>query len=380
MKIKSFFASSVDAALCEARRELGPDAMLIESRRSLGEARRYGEYEVVCAVTHTPGAGSAPRSRETGPVNPYQDRKIEARSLSGFEALVGRVERLAHALQRAESIAVRLSVAEEFEPAVRALEAAEVDPEWIGAIVNNAQTSKPPGASALDRVEDAIAHFVAADASAGGSESSRHLVAVVGPPGAGKTTALVKIAARHSIASRRPSLIISADTQRVAASEPLRSYAAILGAAFVAVDSVRGLKQTIEEHPGKEWIWIDTPGWSGADSSDAAPLMEFLASQPLIDTHLVLPASMRTADLTEATNRFLPARPSKLLFTRLDETRVYGPMLNESARTGLPLSFYSAGPQIPDDIAPADASELANWIVRGIRACRKAASAASAAA
>ena len=380
MRIKSFFASSVDAALCEARRELGPDAMLIESRRSSGEARRYGEYEVVCAVTNTPGAGGAGRNRETGPERPRQDRKIEAKSASGFEALVGRVERLAHALQRAESIAVRLSVAEEFEPAVRALEAAEVDPEWIGAIVNRAEAAQTTVASVLDRVESAIAHFVPTDPTAGGSESSRHLVAVVGPPGAGKTTALVKMAARHSLASRRPSLIISADTQRVAASEPLRSYAAILGAAFVAVDSVRGLKQTIEEHPGKEWIWIDTPGWSGADSSDAAPLMEFLASQPHIGTHLVLPASMRTADLAEATHRFLPARPAKLLFTRLDETHVYGPILNESARTGLPLSFYSAGPQIPDDLAAADPSEVANWIVRGMRASRKAASAASAAA
>ena len=378
MRIKSFFASSVDAALCEARRELGPDAMLIESRRSSGESRRYGEYEVVCAVTNTAGAGSPARNRDTATERPRQDRQIEARSAAGFEALVGRVERLAHALQRAESIAVRLSVAEEFEPGVRALEAAEVDPEWIGAIVNRAEATSTLSASPLDRVESAIAHFVPTDPAAGESESSRRLVAVVGPPGAGKTTALVKMAARHSLASRRPSLIISADTQRVAASEPLRSYAAILGAAFVAVDSVRGLKQTIEEHPGKEWVWIDTPGWSGADSSDAAPLMEFLASQPHIDTHLVLPASMRTADLAEATNRFLPARPAKLLFTRLDETHVYGPMLNESARTGLPLSFYSAGPKIPDDLAAADPSELANWIIRGVRACRKAAASAAA--
>ncbi len=379
MRIKSFFASSVDAALCEARRELGPDAMLIESRRSSAEARRYGEYEVVCAVTaSTPGPPS--RFREAVDEQSRPDRKGEAKLSSNFEALVGRVERLAFALQRAESIAVRLSVAEEFEPAVRALEAAEVDPEWIGAILAQTENGPLAASSPLDRIASAVRHFLPVDASIGGAEPSRRLVAVIGPPGAGKTTALVKMAARHAVAARRPSLVISADTQRVGASEQLRSYAAILGAAFVAVDSVRALKQTIEEHPGKEWVWIDTPGCSGFDSNDGAPLMEYFASQPGIDTHLVLPASMRTEDLTEATNRFLPACPAKLLFTRLDETRSYGPMLNESARTRLPLSFYSAGPQIPEDLSAADPAEITRWILNGIRATRRAVSAASAAA
>src|SRR5580698_9136962 len=47
MRIKSFFASSVELAIQEARQELGPDAMLITSRRSAPEARGMGAYEVV---------------------------------------------------------------------------------------------------------------------------------------------------------------------------------------------------------------------------------------------------------------------------------------------------------------------------------------------
>ena len=47
MRIKSFFASSVEHAIQEARQELGPDAMLITSRRSAPEARSLGAYEVV---------------------------------------------------------------------------------------------------------------------------------------------------------------------------------------------------------------------------------------------------------------------------------------------------------------------------------------------
>src|SRR5579884_4142003 len=50
MRIKSFFAASVDSALAEARRELGPEALLVQSRTAPPEARVLGDYEVVCAL------------------------------------------------------------------------------------------------------------------------------------------------------------------------------------------------------------------------------------------------------------------------------------------------------------------------------------------
>ncbi len=379
MRIKSFFASSVDAALCEARRELGPEAMLIESRRSAPEARRFGDYEVVCAVT-TPGAAPAAKPREAGGGGLRAERKPEANLPNGVEALAGRLERLAYALHRAESIALRLGVSAELEPAVRELEAAEVDPEWIAVILSRAAAAgAPPSAeqsSPLDRILSAIASLIPVEPKLGPGNSLRQIVAVIGPPGGGKTTALVKMAARHAVAARRPSLVISADTQRVGATEQLRSFASILGAGFVAVESVRALRQTLDEHPGKEWVWIDTPGWSRDDASDGQALMECLASLPGIDTHLVLPASMRTGDLAECTGRFLIAAPAKLLFTRLDETRVYGPILNECARTGLPLSFFSTGPRIPEDLTTAGSEQVAGWIL-GVSPVGRAASAAA---
>ena len=49
MRIKSFYASSVEGAVALARRELGPEAMLVQSRKAPVEARHLGEYEVVCA-------------------------------------------------------------------------------------------------------------------------------------------------------------------------------------------------------------------------------------------------------------------------------------------------------------------------------------------
>ena len=62
MKIKSYFAASVEQAIQEARQELGTDAMLITSRRSSPETRSLGAYEVVFGLT-APTA----RQRSTAP-------------------------------------------------------------------------------------------------------------------------------------------------------------------------------------------------------------------------------------------------------------------------------------------------------------------------
>ena len=42
MKIKSYFAHTVEDAMAQAREELGPEAMLVNSRKASPEARHLG--------------------------------------------------------------------------------------------------------------------------------------------------------------------------------------------------------------------------------------------------------------------------------------------------------------------------------------------------
>jgi flagellar biosynthesis protein FlhF len=48
----------------------------------------------------------------------------------------------------------------------------------------------------------------------------------------------------------------------------------------------------------------------------------------------------------------------RLLFTRLDETETYGPILNEAVRTGLPISFLATGQQVPEDLEAATKARI----------------------
>ena len=53
MRLKSFFADTIEEAIAQARQEMGPDAMLVNSKRSSAEARHLGACEVVVCSKET---------------------------------------------------------------------------------------------------------------------------------------------------------------------------------------------------------------------------------------------------------------------------------------------------------------------------------------
>jgi flagellar biosynthesis protein FlhF len=147
------------------------------------------------------------------------------------------------------------------------------------------------------------------------------------------------------------------------AAEQLRLYASILGVGFQTVETPLALAQALEEQRRKDLVFIDTPGWTHRDSTEIHELANYLANDPDIDVHLVLPASNRACDLARVVDRYAMFQPRKLLFTRIDETGRHGPLLNESCRTGKPVSFLSAGEQIPEDVEPATPARIAELVL-----------------
>lgn len=346
MYVKSFFAATVEDALAEGGREMGPEALLVQSRRAPGESRHLGEYEVVLALAAsprpTPGEAASPGAGTLERELAGLRRQIEAMRRSFTHAAVAAPRWLAPSsgtariftlLMEAE---VSLPLAEQIAEAV----AAELGP---GADFPRAR------AAACAQIESRFE----VDATMGREGATGRVVALAGPPGAGKTTTLAKLAVAYGLAARRPVALISADHCRIAAADQLRAYAAILGVSFELVETPRALAQALELHRGKELILIDTPGLAAGDLDQGADLAAFLHSRQDIDTHLVLSASMKSADITGAVERFEIFGPSKLLFTRLDETATLGPVLNEAARTRKPVSFLTAGQQVPEDLEPA---------------------------
>ena len=175
---------------------------------------------------------------------------------------------------------------------------------------------------------------------------------------------LVKLAVRYGLASSRPVQLISADTRRISAVEQLRTYAAIIGAGFEAVETTRSLQQVIEANREKGLILIDTPGYAAGEMEEASELARFLSHHSAIEIHLVAPASMRAADLSRMVDRFGIFSPTRLIFTQMDEASTFGAVVSESVRSGKRVSFLTNGQQIPDDIEPATSSRLLEDLFR----------------
>jgi flagellar biosynthesis protein FlhF len=110
---------------------------------------------------------------------------------------------------------------------------------------------------------------------------------------------------------------------------------------------------------------IDTPGFGFGEMDHSAPLAGFLAARSDIDTQLVLSSSMKSADLTRVVNSYESFRPQRLLFTKLDETGSFGSILNETVRTGKPLSFFANGQRIPEDLETASRSRVSKLVFAG---------------
>jgi len=315
MKIKSYFAASVEQAIQQAREQLGAEAMLITSRRASPEARHFGAYEVVFGIP----------SQSSNPAPKPEARDLNA-EMQALRAQLDEIKRTLH-LSSAPNPG---SSSPEMEELLRDLAAADVSGTLAQQIAHEAYAAlqatpaatRSPGSNQLLRglAADCIrGRMQFAPAFSIGPDGGR-MVIFAGPAGAGKTTTLVKIAIRECLAKRQSLRIISVDPHRVAAHEKLRTLAGILGAGFTAASTIQEFIQAVDEFQSKNFLLVDTPGYSWSDFANSRDLTDVLSRMERRESHLVLPASMKREDLLRSIRQFEAFGADYLLFTKLDET------------------------------------------------------------
>jgi flagellar biosynthesis protein FlhF len=362
MRIKSYFAGSVQEAIESARAELGSEAMLLHSKKTEWELRSLGAYEVVFGVSAAPASYQAEAVAPASGVADQSDELVRSSEVvKELADLRKQIETVRRSVVRHGRSAPPSGGSVEAEGICARLVAQDFSEELAGEIAEAVEArpgaGQPMGRLALaERYDTALAaeleRRLRVDAPFDSDTHPARHILFAGPAGAGKTSSLVKLAIRYGLRARLPLQILSLDTLRVGGWEQLAAYARIAGLAFDVVQNPGLLGDALAEYKGKKLILIDSPGFSPAEADDMPEL------PPGLEVHLVLPATLGAKAALRTLARFETFQPSKLLFTHVDEMETPGALLEVAMRSGLPVSFLANGRQIPEDIQEASKAEL----------------------
>lgn len=328
MRIKTLTAPHMADAVKMIRDQLGAEALILSTRKVQG-ADGKPTLEITAAVEE-PDLPSP--SQELVPA-----KVIEA-------------------LERKASPANRL-LPEASKSIGTTLRAHGVGADLVGRIEDAATGLRASGFSDSDALEMLLGKLLSfktmADAIIRG-----HAHVLVGPPGAGKTTLVAKLA----IQAKRMGLtvgVMSLDDQKIGGFEPLRVTADVLGDVAHLIRGPEDLAKAAKALGPKHILLIDTPGLTPARRNEVAQFRLRLESLriPYV-SHLVLPAPYNADDMQALPIAFAAYAPTTLMASRLDETTRLGAVATTASAHRLPLALGSDGP----DYAQAPVAISARWL------------------
>jgi flagellar biosynthesis protein FlhF len=303
MRLRNFTAPSMQEAMALVRQELGPEAIIVSTDDETGTVR------VTAALEEA--EPRAPHISDTD----VTDQLSEALAASGVPGPLAEKLLMASLSFEADDVLVALS----------------------GALA-------------------AVYSFMPiADQG-----RSRPLM-LVGPPGAGKTMAVAKLAAR-AVMAKRPVNLVTADTVRAGAIEQLAAVARVLHVELRTAENAARLASLVLRAAPDALTLIDSSGvnpYSTADRRELSALVAVAGAEPI----LVMPAGGDALDAIDIGRIFRDLGCSRMAVTRLDLTYRLGSVL--AAADAAKLGFAEAGiaPEIADGMVPFNPVVLARRLI-----------------
>jgi flagellar biosynthesis protein FlhF len=285
MRLRTFEARTMAEALRGMRRALGESAVLVASEERAGRVR-------VTATVH-------PNDDSGEPAGP-----LEEAPAAEPQALLSAC--LAH---------------HAVPPALQAALLAELDP---------ASPTEPT--AALTQLLERRFRFLPLELPL------PRVLAVVGPPGAGKTASIVRLAAQSVLGGQRVQ-VVSTDVGRAGALAQLTELLRPLGLTPLAAADASTLAALVSEVPPELPVLVDTRGVNPFQADEVAALTEQLRAARA-EPVLVLPAGLDVEDSVDAAGHFALMDARRMLVSKLDAARRLGGVL---AAADVGLAFAGAG-------------------------------------
>ena len=409
MKVRTFYAASMQEAIRSIKEELGPDAVILSSRRVRKWGNAFGvlgssALEVMAAIeeetTHIADQIHRDRARDEG-VN-QQGKAPESSFERTFQA----------ALDQAVHPAPPLIASNGQRPLATAVNRSHVSTEKSHsrqrpAVPGSGQSQAPRDLSQslqslyTELIAQGLRHSTAYDClhelqltlrdpdqtaahfmlqllrgvlatrlqSAGpllDADDSHRIALFVGPSGVGKTTSIAKLAAQYRLEEKRSVAMVTIDNYRPAAVEQLRLYANVLGVELITASTCDEARECIGQLGHTELVLVDTPGFNPRHLEPWNGWGALTGLSYDVEVHLVLSATTRIQDIEASMKRCAGAPSLRLLFTKLDETSGYGSIFEAAHHSGIPLSYWGTGPRVPEDMMPAAPDRLVDFILGAV--------------
>lgn len=192
--------------------------------------------------------------------------------------------------------------------------------------------------------------------------SGQKLQMFMGTPGAGKSTAIAKLATQAKLKGKTTA-IVSTDNTKAGTNQQLKAFADILEVDFYFFKDPKALfKFTSYAGQSYDLVLIDTPGinpFLEHEVEKVAPFAEVLKA----DKILTMDAGRNVLEAIEAAEIFCDLGAAYLLPTRLDLTRRIGSVLSVAGCCDLCLSAAGVSSAIASGLAEVDPASLAKLIL-----------------
>ncbi|MDX9965548.1 MAG: flagellar biosynthesis protein FlhF [Sulfuricurvum sp.] len=416
MKILTFSGSTPAEALKKAQLEVGEEAMLIETReiqkKSLGKSALY---EIVVGVEE----GNVPKTKPKIEEPLTKQRPLAQKSsdvLYNISEAAKQISKIAEVTEE-EKPAARKAPAVETEDIRRIKDEIEKLGDKVKLIQNmfwdekapRLQNAIPPEFAEIYRLAresgmdqdhlDQIMQLTLEHMPSKMRESSetvkryfqvllrkmvpvrlesspkngaKKVIMLVGPTGVGKTTSIAKLAARFSYLLEKKYKVglVVLDTYRIGAVEQLMQYARMMKLGIETVVDPPEFSNALNALRYSDYILIDTMGSSPYDKGKIEKIYECLRANDTeysVDVVLVMPSSIKYEDLKATYDNFAPLGIDTMMFTKLDETRGFGNIFSLVYETKVPVSYFSVGQEVPEDLVVATSDFLVDCLLHGFR-------------
>lgn len=371
MRIKKIVANSMPEAMKQIKKELGNNALILNSKevKAPGILGFFGRKQIEVTAMLDNEERIPKKARE---FKVQSDEKIKVSPILNNNIV--NEARILDEIKHLQSILTKQSTQQdrEFPPMLNNVYHYLIDQEVeqtlaaeiVQSILDEAENSELD----RERVKELLHRKIEqklANVSYDNIKSETKIVQFVGPTGVGKTTTIAKVAANSILVDKKSVAFITADTYRIAAIEQLKTYATILNVPIEIVYSQADYEQALQKFAKYDLVFVDTAGRNYRETQYIHELKQFITrSQHPTQTFLVLSLTAKNSDVQDIYEQFKQLQINQVIFTKVDETESYGSLFNLSVNEKLGIAYLTNGQNVPDDLLEANAKVLTDMLLR----------------